>query len=97
MTETLIYPVLNNNGTDGDDLLKELNAAVNAVDQAISRLNDLTVHGRDFQTVPGGTEMFNQYRAQHVERARALRTVYNELITVRYNVYSQLPAKEVKA
>jgi hypothetical protein len=47
----MMYPLLTLNGSHGPSLLQEYCEAGHAVQEAITRMEQLDVHGRDYQTM----------------------------------------------
>ena len=83
----MIAPVLNLNGTSTTTLLSEYVQAAHAVRQAINAVQNITVHGRDFQTAEPG--LYAKARDEQVERLRKLESVLDEIQQLQEAVYEQ--------
>ena len=67
-------PQIGVNGTSKEQLISETEAAVNAVRVALSSVESMTVHGRDFDP-----ESFKKAQSEHNYRIQRLRNVLEEL------------------
>ena len=62
---TIIYPVINLNGTSSNELIEQNKAVWSALETALQRMREAMPHGRDFQTAGG---MFIAEKAQEQRR-----------------------------
>jgi len=85
-------PVINLNGTSGEALMQELRTAGEAVREAIEAVGNMTVHGRDFQTV--GPDVYRQARIEQTARLEKLRSVLDEIRSLQEAVYEQVEARK---
>jgi hypothetical protein len=85
---TVTAPVINLNGTNGEALLKEYRTAIGAVNTAYIALDNITVHGRDFQTAAPG--LYAQAREEQINRLKALAQIKEELLALYAAVDDQL-------
>ena len=77
MSDDLMIPTVNMNGTSKDELVRELREAFDAVCTAIDKHADCTVHGRDFYVQ--GPDAINAALFQRRARSQKLWDVRNEL------------------
>jgi hypothetical protein len=78
-TPTLLYvPQINMNGTSKESLMAELYEAHDALFKAIKAVGDITVHGRDWQTVEDEAE-FLAARTMQARRVATLDQIKDEL------------------
>jgi hypothetical protein len=73
----IMHPVINNNGTSRDEMIKMRLKAKRAVNAAMEALQELSPHGRDYL---GNNEAWQADRAIHVARFAALDAMANDLI-----------------
>jgi hypothetical protein len=85
-------PVLNLNGTSSESLTKEYRAASHALRQAIEAVQNITVNGRDFQTVDDA--LYQKARSEQTERLQKLQTVLEEIESLHEQVYEQQLARK---
>ena len=67
MTTKFITPKINLNGTSAETIYDELNEARVKLSQALKTLRLVTVHGRDFQTMPDPNATWLQAKTEHHE------------------------------
>ena len=79
----MIHPTIHMNGTSKAQLVKEYEAAYDAVDNAIKVFREITVHGRDYYVQPDYPHVF--YRAQDEHQA-----LLNKLFDVRKDLETRL-------
>ncbi len=75
----MIIPQINMNGDTKESLLREVAEAYRAVDAALEKVAAITVHGRNFQTLPDGRERLQQAIVEHESRYIRLNNVLDEL------------------
>jgi hypothetical protein len=73
----MIRPTLNINGTDAFDLIDARRNAMDALNEAIEALKQVTPNGRDY---PGDTMACVADRTIHFDRLAALHTLREELL-----------------
>ena len=61
------FPKINLNGTSAETIYDELNEARVKLNQALKTLRLVTVHGRDFQTMPDPNATWLQAKTEHYE------------------------------
>ena len=71
-------PIINLNGTDRDDLLKDYLTAKRALEDGLKALSAVWPHGRDYQT--GGD--VQQAMREHADRCKVVRQVIAEIDTI---------------
>lgn len=76
----MLLPVINLNGTERDDLLKDYMAARKALQCAVAALSAASPHGRDYQTMPAGS--FYVAQQEHADRIVKVRSVLAEIDTI---------------
>ena len=81
------YPTININGTDGDTLIEEHFAAIEALEQALIVMRRITVHGRDYPpTRASSSGAGDAYREHHKRLAdvtlakEQLKMIHNYLV-----------------
>lgn len=84
-------PVINLNGTSAESLTSEYGEAIFALRAAINAVQNITVHGRDFQTAADG--LYQKARDEQIARLRKLEEVQAELESLREQVYEQQLAR----
>jgi len=84
-------PVINLNGTSANSLVEEYKTASHALREAINAVQNITVHGRDFQTAADG--LYQKARDEQIARLRKLEEVQAELESLREQVYEQQLAR----
>jgi hypothetical protein len=98
----LVYPVVNLNGNDADDLLKQTMGVldhVRALQEAMGKASDLT-HGRNFQHLIQGDDWYNHERvvgeAQTAwgDRRRWLATLEHDLTNMALDIQRQKRERE---
>ncbi len=87
----IVVPVINLNGTSPDQLIAECMEAREALRVAISALNRMMPHGRDYQTEPRG--VYESAAAQHRQRIAKVQTIYDELQFIALAVQEQKNAR----
>jgi hypothetical protein len=78
----LYIPQVNLNGTSKASLKAELQNADAALQLAVDALREMTVHGRDWQSVPNGIEEWGQARDEHRARIAKIIEVRGELTAI---------------
>ena len=86
----IIAPVLNMNGSDGNVLCKQLRDAGMAVREAIDATQEITVHGRDFQTQD--PDLYRKAARQHTDRLQRLDSVLVEITQLHRLIRKQMRA-----
>lgn len=86
-------PRINLNGTDGNVLCREWQAAYDTLEAAIAALQDATLHGRDFQTHPVPSA-YALAVASHHKRLRLLALVRDELLEIVLDLQRQLDERD---
>jgi hypothetical protein len=82
------FPQIHSNGTSGKVLLKEYATALDAIENAITAVRDITCHGRDYYTISSSAA---ETAAREMQaRLVALKKVKDELETITVNLYEQL-------
>ncbi len=76
----MILPIVNINGTERDDLLKDYMAARKALQLAVEALGAASPHGRDYQTMPQGS--FYAAQPEPADRIVKVRSVLAEIETI---------------
>lgn len=78
--KNLAVPTIHLNGTGYRDLHREYMDAYAAVTQAIEKMREITVHGRDYYVqTPDGYPVARQ---QHIDRLQKLDDVQRELLII---------------
>lgn len=85
-------PVLNLNGTSAKNLIEEYKAAYTAIQAAYEAVQQVTVHGRDFQTAPEGT--YEKARAEQLARLTKLQEVADDMAELARLVQEQVDARK---
>lgn len=75
--DAMAIPTVHLNGTNGDDLLAQVNKAERAVDQALRALSNAAPNKRDYY--PQGDAAWKQAVQQHMARVDRLSDVAKEL------------------
>jgi hypothetical protein len=88
-TTELQIPVVHLNGTGKTALLKEVGEAIKAVEVAMDKVNNMTIHARDYYVKPNHETAFNEASSQATMRYRKLDAVLAELIEYRSGVFKQ--------
>lgn len=76
----LSFPIVNLNGTSREELQKQCRQAWEALQNACEMVQEMSPHGRDYQTVD-----FHRYalaRQQHLDRLRSLEQVKSEIYEI---------------
>lgn len=90
MTElSLTVPTVHLNGTGARGLLDQYEAAVHAVEHALTVLSQSAPHGRDYY-VQKDTAAYTKARGEHDARVIRLKTVSDELIALHRAVNEQI-------
>jgi hypothetical protein len=71
------YPHVNLNGDQRETLVNDRHLAYLALSEAITRLQEVAPHGRNYQTAPLGS--YERARAQYEQRMAVLRTLHKGL------------------
>lgn len=85
-------PVINLNGTSANDLIEGYKAAYTAIQKAYEAVQQVTVHGRDFQTAPIGT--YEKARAEQIVRLEKLQEVADDMTELARLVQQQVDARK---
>ncbi len=85
-------PVINLNGTSANSLVEEYKTASHALREAINAVQNITVHGRDYQTAPEGC--YQKARSEQTARLQKLETVLEEIESLHQQVYEQQLARK---
>lgn len=85
-------PVINLNGTAAVSLVEEYKTAAHTLRAAIKAVGDVTVHGRDYQTVDYA--LYQKARSEHVQRLQKLEEVLDEIESLHEQVYRQQLARK---
>ena len=88
MPKPTIFPTVHLNGTNGNVLLQEYVAAMDAIRQAANALANVTVHGRDYYTQAAGA--YATAREEHHTRLKALEDMQSELEEIALKVQEQI-------
>lgn len=75
----MIHPMIHLNGTGKDTLIKEYRAGYDAVDHAMAKLRDITVHARDYYPQPDYPASFYQAQDEFHAMRSKLADVRTEL------------------
>jgi len=76
----LAVPQVNINGTSKRELQDQCLQAYRALQDALEALNQMTPHGRDYQTV--GFERYDLARSQHQDRMRSVGEIKDEIYAI---------------
>lgn len=93
MSTTLKVPTIHLNGSPADRLRDEYEQAMAAVGKAIDAVNMSAPNARDYYVQGDGA--YQAARAEHDERVKRLRAVWDELYAVLINVQDQIDARDV--
>jgi len=87
----LAIPIVNNNGNTKSDLVEQLLACRNRIEEAIHTVSENSdcCHGRNFQTHPAASVMTNLAIDQHRDRLRRLQEISNEFYALALGVQGQ--------
>jgi len=85
-------PVINLNGSSAQTLVEEYKAAYTAIRVAYEAVQQVTVHGRDFQTAPEGT--YEKARAEQTARLTKLQEVEDDMAELARLVQQQVDARK---
>lgn len=91
----MIAPTVHLNGTDGEELLRQLEAAYTAVQAAITAVMAAAPNARDYY-VQGNAYAFRDARNAHDRHLRALQIVRDDLVTSGEHVQDQIAANEAR-
>jgi hypothetical protein len=83
----MMIPTVHLNGTGKKSLLEELEAADTAIREAIDKLRQVTVHGRDYY--PQGPHAYPQARREMDARLDALTDVRKDVAEMHRAIYTQ--------
>lgn len=87
LTNPLLVPTININGTSKESLFQNYLSALHAVEAARDALHDCAPHGRDYQTAAAGAYL--EARKQHVLRLGKLESVISELMQILLSIQDQ--------
>jgi hypothetical protein len=79
-------PILNLNGTDGQELFDANRKVVHMLDEAVAALQQTAPHGRDYI---GHPEEFARAREEHWHRLNTLRGMVHELDILAFRIHQQ--------
>jgi len=85
-------PVINLNGTSAESLVTEYREASRTLRAAIKAVENITVHGRDYQTVARG--LYLTARSEQEARLIKLQEVLGEIESLHEQVYEQQLARK---
>jgi hypothetical protein len=90
------FPQIHLNGTSGATLLAEYQHAIFTLGSAISALEAVTVHGRDYyvQNTATGPDASVQAMNEHRARLNQLRGVLRELISIESSIQGQIEQRK---
>ena len=88
MKKTLTVSKSNMNGDRKQTLVDELHTAIASLTTAIRDTKSLTIHGRNFQTVPDANYRYRLARKEQVNRITALMNVREELHALQLAIYN---------
>ena len=86
------FPVINMNGSNGQELLDQIMAAVNAVRAARVAVGKTIPHGRDYQTLD--VNAYSAARDEHWTRCHTLGNLERELTELADNLYEQVALRD---
>lgn len=76
----MIVPTININGNTKESLLEEIRIAHNALTMARCALQNMTIHGRNFQTEPNGLELYSRSVDEQRDRIDRITGIMEELM-----------------
>jgi hypothetical protein len=85
----LVFPQVNLNGTNVDELCEQAREGYEAVTKARMALYKMMPHGRDYQTLPEGA--YRQARDQHEARIHKLNEIKDDLLAIFHALMDQRP------
>lgn len=87
-----IAPVINLNGTSAESLIAGYEAAYRALLRASEVVQQVMVHGRDFQTAPDG--LYERAKKEQVGRLNRIRDMAGEFLALAEDVQGQVDARK---
>lgn len=87
MTDKLVCPIVNINGTSKDELLKQHTDIIHAIMDVKVALNKATPHGRDYQHNP--SDHYIMARERHVRWVKTLSDLENEIMEIAVSINNQ--------
>ena len=82
MTKTLTVSQPNINGDSRQTLIDELHTSITSLTKAIENVREMTIHGRNFQTLQDGAHKYAIARIEQENRITALFNVREELFAL---------------
>jgi hypothetical protein len=76
---SVILPTIHSNGTARETLITEHMVAIRAIDAAVARLLEITVHMRDYYVHENGNRNFEAAVTKRLEQSRKLNSVRDDL------------------
>ena len=89
----MIRPILNINGTSGEELIQTRRKAIEALDAAMKALQEMTPNGRDY---PGQQERCRADRELHYSRFAQLDAMRNRILDEAVEIMRQWEAGHEK-
>lgn len=74
----MILPTIHLNGTSREELQRQAEAAVRALDDAIARMSDAAPNGRDYY--PQGPDVIRTVAREHSERIGQLKRMRDDMM-----------------
>lgn len=86
----VVAPMVHLNGTGGDTLLREVEEALEALQVAEEKINNMTVHSRDYYVMEDADNKWQAAWKQAVERNEKIKEVKEELVIYRWKIRKQV-------
>lgn len=77
MTDNIIRPILNINGTSRDELVDQRRAVADALRDVVEAMRHMVPNGRDY---PGDYDRLQRDRFTHFARMDQINKLYNDII-----------------
>jgi hypothetical protein len=87
--ESFSAPILNINGSSPETMVKDILAALNALNNASAAIAMTAPHPRDWQTAQDGDALFAMARDQHRARLYRLGVIHAELERIGLSIQEQ--------
>jgi hypothetical protein len=87
--ESFSAPILNINGSSPETMVKDILAALNALNNASAAIAMTAPHPRDWQTAADGDALFAMARDQHRARLYRLGVIHAELEAIGISIQDQ--------
>jgi hypothetical protein len=87
--ESFSAPILNINGSSPETMVKDILAALNALNDAAKAVAETAPHPRDWQTATDGDSLFTMARDQHRARLYRLGVIHAELEAIGLSIQEQ--------